>query len=134
MLNISGILTDYQWLSLSQADTGTVIHQDPVYTSTWNSGISGAKIWALLPLDVGPIDSNLDCSTKCSKDKQKDMSLWSWFIHILPQLEDRKWYGRTPMSFTHGPGDTLYLPPNIPHAVLTLEDSVSVTEELYPTN
>ena len=86
-------------------------------------------MWALLPLEVGPVDTILDCSSKCSKDKQKDMSLLSWFSHILPQLEDRKWYGRTPVSFTQVPGSTLYLPPNIPHAVLNLEDSVSVTED-----
>ena len=128
-------MTDYQWVLLSQADTGTIIHQDPPYTSTWNSVLSGAKLWALLPLEVGPpLEPAFICSIMCSKDRQKDMSLWSWFSHLLPQLEDRKWYGRSLMSFTQGPGDTLYLPPSIPHAVLNLEDTVSVTEELYPAN
>ena len=132
---MSGTVTDYQWLLLSQADTGTKIHQDPAYTSTWNTVITGAKLWARLPLEVGPnLEPEFTCSTKCSKDKQKDMSLWSWFSHILPQLEDRKWYGRTPMSFTQGPGDTVYFPPSIPHVVLNSEDTVSVTEELYPAN
>ncbi len=36
--------SDYQWVILSQPQTGTHIHQDPVMTDAWNALISGHKV------------------------------------------------------------------------------------------
>ncbi len=36
--------SDYQWLIVSQPQTGTHIHQDPVMTDAWNALLSGHKV------------------------------------------------------------------------------------------
>ena len=130
LFNSSGVQTDYQWVILSQADTGTALHQDPDYTSAWNSLLTGVKLWALLPLDLSQ-DSAFMCSPDCSRSREGDISVQSWFSHLLPQLEERRWYGRSLLTFIQRPGDTLYLPPRISHAILNLEENISVTENYF---
>ena len=43
----------------------------------------------------------------------------------------RKWYGSTVTEFVQGPGETLYLPGNLAHAVMNIEESISVTENYF---
>ena len=126
----SGVQTDYQWVILSQADTGTALHQDPDYTIAWNSLLTGVKLWALFPLHLGP-DSAFQCSAECSRSREGDISVQSWFSHLLPQLDTRTWYGRSTTTFLQRPGDTLYLPPRMGHAILNLEENISVTENYF---
>ena len=118
--------TDYQWLILSQAGTGTALHMDPAYTIAWNSLISGRKWWALLPKHL-PAEPFL-CSPSCSATQEGDISQAAWFHHVLPQLRHLTWYGQAVREVNLGPGETLYLPSGFPHAVFNLEDNVSVTE------
>ena len=120
------LATDYQWLILSQAGTGTALHMDPAFTIAWNSLISGRKWWALLPKHL-PAEPFV-CSSSCSASQDGDISQSAWFHHILPQLRHLSWYGQTVREVNLGPGETLYLPSGFPHAVFNLEDNVSVTE------
>ena len=130
LFNMSGVYTDYQWVILSQEDTGTSLHMAPDYTSAWNSLLSGVKLWALLPLELGQ-ESAFLCSAECSRTREGEISVESWFSHLLPQLEGRTWYGRSLITFLQRPGDTLYLPPRIAHAILNIEENISVTENYF---
>ena len=122
----AALSTDYQWLILSQADTGTALHMDPAYTIAWNSLISGRKWWALLPKHL-PAEP-FGCSVSCSATQEGDISQAAWFHHVLPQLRQLSFYGQAVREVNLGPRETLYLPSGFPHAVFNLEDNVSVTE------
>ena len=43
----------------------------------------------------------------------------------------RKWYGKTVREFVQGPGETIYMPGNLAHAVLNIDDTLSVTENYF---
>ena len=122
----AGLGTDYQWLILSQAGTGTALHHDPAFTIAWNSLVSGTKWWALLPAHL-PADP-FTCRPACSATREGEVSQAAWFHHVLPQLRRLSWYGQGVRQVVLGPGETLYLPTNMAHAVYNLEDNVSVTE------
>ena len=129
MYQVSGIQTDYQWLIMSQANTGTSLHLDPEYTMAWNTVLSGRKWWVLMPPELSP--SSFSCDPSCSKTKEGEISILSWFTHILPQMRDRKWYGNNARELLQGPGETLYMPPNMAHAIMNVEDNLSVTENYF---
>ena len=98
----------------------------------WNSLLSGVKLWALLPLEVGPpLENVFTCSAECSEGREGEISVEAWFSHLLPQLAGRTWYGRSVSQFLQRPGDTLYLPPRMAHAILNLEENISVTENYF---
>ena len=63
-------------------------------------------------------------------DNQAEISPLSWFQHVLPQLQDRRWYGDQVQVVLQRPGDTLFLPSTGPHAVLNLDWSIGVTENI----
>ena len=58
------ILTDYQWSLVSGPNTGTELHLDPLFAQSWNTLVSGHKMWALLPPDTE--HRLLECDPKCS--------------------------------------------------------------------
>ena len=126
---VSGVATDYQWMIMSQANTGTSLHLDPEYTMAWNTVLSGKKWWVLMPPELAP--TLFSCDTSCSKTKEGDISILSWFTHVLPQLRGKKWYGNTVREFVQSPGETLYMPANMAHAIMNVEDNMSVTENYF---
>ena len=129
MYRISGVPTDYQWMIMSQANTGTSLHLDPEYTMAWNTVVSGKKWWVLMPPELSP--TLFSCDSTCSKIKEGDISVLSWFTHVLPQLRAKKWYGNTVRELIQSPGETLYMPANMAHAIMNVEDNMSVTENYF---
>jgi len=67
-------------------DTGTELHMDPDFTSPWNTVLQGHKWWVLMPPEVLP-DAFL-CDSGCSA-KDTDITVLSWYTHVLPQLRNR---------------------------------------------
>eukprot|EP00092_Neocalanus_flemingeri_P032574 GFUD01035430.1.p1 GENE.GFUD01035430.1~~GFUD01035430.1.p1 ORF type:complete len:611 (-),score=162.78 GFUD01035430.1:61-1893(-) len=127
----AGLLTDYQWVLIGSKGTGTELHTDPEYTSAWNTVLSGHKWWVLMPPEVQP-DPFLcyeDCS--CEDCGNGGIRIHSWFTHVLPQLRGRKWYGKTVREFIQGPGETIYMPGNLAHAVMNIDNTLSVTENYF---
>ena len=59
-----------------------------------------------------------------------EISPLGWFQHILPQLEERVWYGERVKLVLQSPGDTLFIPSTAPHSVLNLDWSIGVTENI----
>ena len=121
------VLTDYQWMLISGPNTGTGVHVDPPFASAWNTVLKGHKLWAILPPDTD--HTKFYCDPQCS-ESMLELSPISWFQHVLPQLRGRKFYGREVLEVLQGPGDTLYVPTSAPHAVLNLDWSLGVTENV----
>ena len=72
------------------------------------------------------------CDPACSMvDTEDDINHESWFSHVLPQIRGRSWYGHPVQEFIQGPGDTLYIPANRAHAILNIEENISVTENYF---
>ena len=57
-------------------------------------------------------------------DIEGEISPYSWFEHILPQLQGRNWYGESVKLMLQSPGDTLFIPSRAPHAVINLDWSI----------
>ena len=49
---------------MSGPNTGTELHLDPMFAQSWNTLVSGHKMWALLPPDTE--HRLLECDPKCS--------------------------------------------------------------------
>ena len=72
------------------------------------------------------------CDPDCSMiDTEDDINVESWYSHVLPQIRGRSWYGHPVQEFIQGPGDTLYIPSNRAHAILNIEENISVTENYF---
>ena len=63
MYAAAGIHTDYQWVIVTQRNTGTGLHTDPDYTMAWNTLLSGRKWWVLLPPELP--DQPFKCNIRC---------------------------------------------------------------------
>ena len=120
-------MTDYQWTLLSGPNTGTDLHQDPAFANSWNTLLSGHKVWAVLPPDTE--FQVFSCDPQCSHNEE-EISPLAWFQHVLPQLEGRLWYGQGVRTVLQRPGDTLVIPSTAPHAVINLDWSLGVTENV----
>ena len=83
------------------------------------------QYWVLLPNDA-PF-GDLECDVLCSADYD-DLYAISWFTHVVPQLRGRSWYGSEMIETVQKPGEVIYVPHNMPHAILNLDENLSVTE------
>ena len=67
--------------------------------------------WVMMPPEIAP--DNFLCDPKCSHPSVEDnISVLSWYEHVLPQLRRRKFYGRALIEIVQGPGETIYMPVN----------------------
>ena len=79
----------------------------------------------MIPKDVqGP---QFECDHDCSEG-HNDLFAVSWYRHVLPQLRDKTWYGQNVIEAIQKPGETIYIPHGQAHAVLNLDENLSVTE------
>ena len=85
--------TDYQWIIMGSAYTGTKCHQDPDMTDAWNALIKGHKYWVVFPKDMYVEEFN--CNPECS-DEPGEAHVFSlpWYKNVLPQLRQKTWYGQ----------------------------------------
>jgi hypothetical protein len=52
-------------------------------------------------------------------------------VHQIIAFNARKWYGSTVTEFIQGPGETIYMPGNLAHAIMNIDENVSVTENYF---
>ncbi|XP_059079459.1 uncharacterized protein LOC131877717 [Tigriopus californicus] len=117
--------TDYQWVIMSQATTGTHVHHDPELTDAWNALLYGHKAWVLFPADVYAED--YECDDFCSP-KFDPLFAVSWWTHVVPQLREETWYGKRIIETVQKPGEIIYVPHGMGHAVLNIDENLSITE------
>lgn len=117
---------DLDWVIISMESTGSHPHNDPDLTGAWNYMINGYKWWVMFP--AGFDAKVVHCDPNCSPDLGGEDETFRWYHHVLPQLKKTPIYGEYAKEFVQGPGDSLYLPHGMGHAILNIRDNVAVTE------
>merc|ERR1712179_463476 len=63
--------------------------------------------------------------------RDADQANMLWFKHMLPQIRGRKLYGKTIVEAIQSPGEIVYVPNNVPHAVYNLDETVAMNDKPY---
>lgn len=111
----------FRWFLMGCARTGSPFHRDPNGTSAWNAVTHGHKRWALYPPWMARVPGqNMDDSHPNSH---------KWWSLIYPTLAPQD----KPIEFIQGPGDLIFIPSGWWHAVLNLDETLSVTQNFVNT-
>jgi len=122
---------DIAWTIMSGRNSGSKIHIDPDVMGAWNALILGRKWWVIVPSEIPFMQ--LVCHPDCSPGSKNPNHVWPWFSHILPQLRNKKYYGKTVIEYVQEPGEVFFLPNGMPHTVFNIDDNVALTENyLFP--
>ena len=118
----------YRWVVIGPPRSGSSVHVDPLATSAWNALISGRKRWCLFPPNAGLTKPDL---------KPKGVGLTAsvtWFRRMYPRTRSHEWRvlrnRPVPMDVVQNPGEIMYVPDGWWHAVLNLEHTVAVTQNV----
>jgi len=106
----------FRWFLTGSARTGSPFHQDPNGTSAWNAVTHGHKRWALYPPWMAQVPGSYPNGHQPNSLK--------WWALIYPQLPPEL----KPIELIQGPGDLIFIPSGWWHAVLNLDETVSVTQ------
>eukprot|EP00746_Dinoflagellata_sp_MGD_P015802 gnl/MRDRNA2_/MRDRNA2_135297_c0_seq1.p1 gnl/MRDRNA2_/MRDRNA2_135297_c0~~gnl/MRDRNA2_/MRDRNA2_135297_c0_seq1.p1 ORF type:complete len:519 (-),score=77.92 gnl/MRDRNA2_/MRDRNA2_135297_c0_seq1:434-1990(-) len=104
----------YRWLCLGPSRSGSTVHIDPLGTAAWNALLVGRKRWALLDSDLPRAEVEAPGLTPLE-----------WFHERLPRLREK--YPSKVYEAVLEPGEVMYVPAGMWHAVLNLEFTVAVT-------
>ena len=112
------------------------MHVDPQLTDAFNALISGEKWWVSLPKDLYEFKDEFSCDESCSDPPNNHhRQTGVWFIHIMPQIRQRIFFGQKLKSFLQKSGETLYMPHMVLHSVWNVSPSVAVGDNpLYETS
>lgn len=120
----------YRWVGVGPRRSGTVMHQDPLCTSAWNTLLAGRKLWLLLPPDTDrKVAKGVDVSRKGDDDEA-----CNHFLDLLPRKRARLDPDFKPILCIQYPGDTIFVPGNWWHCVVNLDDTIAVTQNYCGRN
>jgi len=111
----------YRWIAVGPKRSGTVMHQDPLNTSAWNTSLCGRKRWVLISADV----PKAVAKGRHVMKKGEDDEAVNVFLDILPRLREK---GVEMREFVQHPGETIFLPGGWWHCVINIDDTVAVTQ------
>jgi len=111
----------YRWIAVGPKRSGTVMHQDPLNTSAWNTLLSGRKRWVLLRPDT---PKHIAKAKHVMKEGDDDEAV-NVFLDLLPRLREQ---GVKMAEFVQYPGETIFLPGGWWHCVINIDDTVAVTQ------
>lgn len=106
----------FRWFLMGSARTGSPFHQDPNGTSAWNAVTHGHKRWALYPPWMQQVPGSFESGRQLNSLK--------WWTLVYPHLPPQE----KPIEFIQNPGDLIFIPSGWWHAVLNLDETVSVTQ------
>ena len=119
----------YRWVVIGPPRSGSSVHVDPLATSAWNALISGRKRWCLFPPNAGLTKPDLK-----PKGVGLDGESVTWFRRMYPRTRSHEWRvlrnRPVPMDVVQNPGEIMYVPDGWWHAVLNLEHTVAVTQNV----
>ena len=113
------------------------MHIDPELTDAFNALISGEKWWVSLPKDLYEFRDEFTCDSLCSDVPKNNFHrlIGAWFIHIMPQIRNRIFFGQKLKSYLQKPGETLYMPNVVLHTVWNVSPSLAIGDNpLYETS
>lgn len=120
---------DHRWLIVGPARSGSTFHKDPNYTSAWNAGLSGVKLWVMLPPGVKPPGVSTD---KEEEEVTSPVGIAEWVLSGYYNDSVRlAQEGQCLIGITF-PGECIYVPSGWWHSVINLTDSVALTENFVP--
>lgn len=116
-----------RWFTYGSLGSGTWPHLDPIAADAWNYVARGYKWWVLFPRGEEENYGNLYCAEDCSAP------IWNadhWFATVgisarLNEYDGMDPYKR-PIHVLQKPGEVLYIPNGVVHAVLNLDDTIAV--------
>lgn len=107
--------------------SGTTVHTDPLMTSAWNASLRGHKRWVLFGAGV----PKSIVKGRQFRDRHYDDEAINYFVEILPKIKQK--YSRESLQlieFIQGPGETVFVPGGLWHAVVNLDDTIAVTQNV----
>lgn len=112
---------DWRWIIMAAKRSGSGWHCDPANTTGWLALVQGAKLWGMYPPSIFQIPG-----VKNNNYRKRDYDMedaFYWWIYTRPYLKSN-----LPLECVQKPGDIVFIPSGWWHAVLNLEDTVSVTQ------
>jgi histone arginine demethylase JMJD6 len=107
--------------------SGTGIHIDPLNTSAWNTSFCGHKRWVLFPESV----PKFVAKGKAFRGKDYVDESINYFTEILPALIESEGRERLGViEFVQKPGETVFVPGGWWHAVVNLDDTMAITQNV----
>ena len=120
---------DHRWLIAGPARSGSTFHKDPNHTSAWNVGLSGMKLWVMLPPGENPPGVMTD---EEEEEVTSPVGIAEWVISgYYNDSVKLAQEGRCLIGITF-PGECIYVPSGWWHSVINLTDSVALTENFVP--
>eukprot|EP00931_Biecheleriopsis_adriatica_P045194 TRINITY_DN25907_c0_g1_i1.p1 TRINITY_DN25907_c0_g1~~TRINITY_DN25907_c0_g1_i1.p1 ORF type:complete len:440 (-),score=82.35 TRINITY_DN25907_c0_g1_i1:75-1394(-) len=120
----------YRWVGIGPRRSGTIMHQDPLCTSAWNTLIAGRKLWLLL----APSTPKKVAKGKDVMLPEDDDEACNHFLDLLPRKRARHDPGFEPIVCVQHPGETIFVPGEWWHCVLNLDDTIAVTQNYVGRN
>ena len=93
------------------------------HTAAWDALLAGKRWWFMWPRFCRGWDARGDHSS---------ITVWQWVLNFLPQLRSAANANRNcaPIEFIQSPGQVVYVPSGWGHAVLNIEPSISVSQQI----
>jgi histone arginine demethylase JMJD6 len=133
----------YRWVVLGPPRSGSSVHVDPLATSAWNALVSGRKRWCFFPPapapgETFPFVSSAFTGLRKPDLKPKGLGLdgesVTWFQKMYPRTRSLEWRSvgnrPPPLDAVQNAGEIVYVPDGWWHAVLNLEHTVAVTQNV----
>lgn len=122
----------HRWFLIGPKRSGSEIHQDPLGTSAWNTSVQGYKRWILVPPDHNLTKKFM--RAKHLMNKGEDDEAIHYFDFIWPRLKMQEYHslGKIPglIECIQYPGETMFVPGAWWHAVLNLDTTIAITENV----
>lgn len=110
---------------------------DPLATSAWNALLHGEKRWVVLEPTVYKALQQQEHNSANPQPQQagvEDNDVFGWFTQLWPALQAEMGSGSLNcgkvFDFVQRPGETVYVPRGWAHAVVNLQPSVALTQNL----
>ncbi|TRY62705.1 hypothetical protein TCAL_16549 [Tigriopus californicus] len=116
---------------------------DSQYTGSFPSKVSskdtvvhllqGEQRWVLFPPESQLYLEHISCSQTEERTAHNVWTPVSWYNHLYPQVIRFPWCGRKIVSTILKPGETLYVPSQVPKMVYQSQASIAIEKALHMT-